>query len=135
MMKRPAIEMTEYNIHELEKLADTATRTIRYYIQLGLVDRPIGAKKSASYSHKHIEQLLKIKQWKAAGLNLNRISHILDKTAPQIHQPIHTGDAHTICRIFLKEGLNLDVDRQTCQLTDGDLRKVCRACIDALNNL
>jgi DNA-binding transcriptional MerR regulator len=52
-------------------------RTVRYYIQKGLVDRPEGVGKGAFYSHTHLEQLLAIRKWKAAGLSLDRIQNIL----------------------------------------------------------
>ncbi len=52
-------------------------RTVRYYIQKGLVDRPEGVGKGAFYSHTHLEQLLAIRKWKTAGLSLERIQDIL----------------------------------------------------------
>jgi DNA-binding transcriptional MerR regulator len=52
-------------------------RTVRYYIQKGLVDRLEGVGKGAFHSRSHLEQLLSIRKWKAAGLSRERIQEIL----------------------------------------------------------
>ena len=52
-------------------------RTVRYYVQQGLVDHPIGEKRAAYYTTRHLEQLLTIRKWQQAGLSLNRIREIL----------------------------------------------------------
>ena len=67
----------KFTIDEICALVEMNKRTIRYYIQKGLVDRPEGIGKGAFYSHSHLEQLLAIRKWKAAGLSLDRIQDIL----------------------------------------------------------
>ena len=42
-----------YSIDELAALAELPRRTVRYYIQQGLVDRPIGEKRAAYYTASH----------------------------------------------------------------------------------
>jgi DNA-binding transcriptional MerR regulator len=66
-----------YSIDELAALAELPRRTVRYYIQQGLVDRPIGEKRAAYYTATHLEQLLTIRKWQHAGLSLDRIREIL----------------------------------------------------------
>jgi DNA-binding transcriptional MerR regulator len=66
-----------YSIDELAALAELPRRTVRYYIQQGLVDRPIGEKRAAYYTAVHLEQLLTIRKWQHAGLSLDRIREIL----------------------------------------------------------
>ena len=67
----------KFTIDEICALVEMNKRTVRYYIQKGLVDRPEGIGKGAFYSHAHLEQLLAIRKWKAAGLSLERIQDIL----------------------------------------------------------
>ncbi|WP_419656008.1 transcriptional regulator, MerR family [Desulfosarcina variabilis str. Montpellier] len=67
----------KFTIDEICALVEMNKRTVRYYIQKGLVDRPEGIGKGAFYSHSHLEQLLAIRKWKAAGLSLERIQDIL----------------------------------------------------------
>jgi DNA-binding transcriptional MerR regulator len=70
-------ETKKFTIDEICALVEMNKRTVRYYIQKGLVDRPEGVGKGAFYSHAHLEQLLAIRKWKTAGLSLERIQDIL----------------------------------------------------------
>ena len=72
--------MNEADPLSLEALAGRfglPVRTVRYYIQLGLVDRPAGAGKGSYYTPRHLEQLLHIRKWQLAGLSLERIGELL----------------------------------------------------------
>ncbi len=50
-----------YPLAELAVLADLPPRTVRYYVQIGLVDRPEGETRAARYGARHLEQLLQIR--------------------------------------------------------------------------
>ena len=67
MSKTPPAART-FTLDELAMLADLPRRTVRYYIQLGLVDRPIGETRAAHYLAHHLEQLLHIRKCTAAGV-------------------------------------------------------------------
>ena len=62
-----------YSAEQLSALSGTPRRTIRYYIQLGLVDRPVGETRAAHYTWQHLGQLLRIRAFVDAGLSLERI--------------------------------------------------------------
>ena len=66
-----------FTLDELAGLVDLPRRTVRYYIQIGLVDRPAGVGRGAHYGPRHAEQLVAIKKWQAAGLSLERIRELL----------------------------------------------------------
>jgi DNA-binding transcriptional MerR regulator len=65
----------------LSQLTDIPKRTIRYYIQLGLVDRPIGETKAAHYVDTHLDQLLRVKKLTEAKVPLERIRQVMDGEA------------------------------------------------------
>ena len=71
-------EIKKFTIDTICSHVEMKRRTVRYYIQKGLVDPPEGIGKGAFYSHTHLEQLLSIRKWKAAGLSLGRIQDILE---------------------------------------------------------
>ena len=62
-----------FSLDELCTLTDLPKRTVRYYMQMGLVDRPIGETRAAHYLSAHLDQLLKVKQLSDAGISLERI--------------------------------------------------------------
>ena len=49
---------TTFTLDQLSALTDLPLRTIRYYIQLGLVDRHEGDRRHARYTQKHLDQVL-----------------------------------------------------------------------------
>jgi DNA-binding transcriptional MerR regulator len=66
-----------FSIDDLAALAELPRRTVRYYIQVGLVDRPVGLGKGAHYTQRHLDQLLQVRKWQLAGLSLERIGELL----------------------------------------------------------
>ena len=66
-----------FTLDELAALVELPRRTVRYYIQEGLLDRPSGAGRGAHYGSRHLEQLLEIRKWQRAGLSLERIRELL----------------------------------------------------------
>ncbi len=66
-----------FSLDELCTLTDTPKRTVRFYIQNELVERPIGQRRGAHYTERHLEQLLSINKWQKAGLSLERIRELL----------------------------------------------------------
>ncbi|MFZ5529752.1 MAG: helix-turn-helix domain-containing protein [Pseudomonadota bacterium] len=71
-----------YSLDDLAERSETPARTIRYYIQRGLVSRPHGEKRGAHYSAAHLRQLLQIRKWVGAGMSLQRIAALLQDEAP-----------------------------------------------------
>lgn len=49
---------------------------MRFYIAQGLISRPHGAKRGAWYEDRELQQLLLIRHWTDAGLNLDRVRQL-----------------------------------------------------------
>lgn len=71
-----------FSLDEICTLVDLPRRTVRYYIQIGLVDRPDGETRAARYSARHLERLLAIRRWQSAGYSLDRIAEIVSTGNP-----------------------------------------------------
>ena len=101
-----------YSSDDICKLADVPKRTLRYYIQQGLLDKPIGETRSARYTAVHLERLLLIRKRVQAGASLQAIKQLLeepDGSKPPI--PEHaSGDISVISKIHLAPGMSLEVD-------------------------
>ena len=109
-------------------------RTVRYYIQKGLVDRPEGIGKGAFYSHTHLEQLLAIRKWKAAGLSLDRIQDILsgekeggpsDKPLPP-PLPKKQGSVEVWSHMHVDDGIELHIEPKRAGLSPEQVRALFR---------
>jgi len=100
-----------YPLSELCVLADLAPRTVRYYIQIGLVDRPQGETRAARYGALHLEQLLQIKKWTAAGISLERIRALLQGEPPPVPPRHQALGSVTVCsHLAVAEGVEVVVD-------------------------
>jgi DNA-binding transcriptional MerR regulator len=76
-MKSPAPPTRSFTLDELCALVELPRRTVRYYIQIGLVGRPEGETRAARYGARQVEQLLAIRKWSDAGVSLERIRDLL----------------------------------------------------------
>lgn len=118
-----------FSLDELCALVDLPPRTVRYYIQEGLVDRPEGAKRGAYYTRAHLDQLLTIRKWQRAGLSLERIRDIL--LGPQEgdlppERPRRPGDVAVWSNILIRPGIELHIEPQVAGLTPEQLRVLAR---------
>jgi DNA-binding transcriptional MerR regulator len=69
--------MPEYSLNELASLADVTPRTIRFYIEQGLLPAPATLGPKSRYTDQHLERLLLIKKLQAAHLPLAEIRNQL----------------------------------------------------------
>lgn len=67
----------QYSIQELSELTGYSRRTIRYYIQEGLLHPPSGRGRGGFYYDSHINKLSKIKSLQDKGLKLESIAELL----------------------------------------------------------
>ena len=105
------MENKTFKLDELAQLTDLPIRTIRYYIQLGLLARPVGEGRAAHYITGHLERLLEIKKLSTAGVALDRIRDILaGAEAPVPPRPRAPGTVEVRSHIFLAPGVELQIN-------------------------
>ena len=83
------MEGPRYTIDQLVEVTGLPRRTIRYYVQEGLLEPPAGRGRGGFYNDSHIERLRQIMADRARGLSLDAIrSHIAGAgvTAPAMYQ-------------------------------------------------
>jgi DNA-binding transcriptional MerR regulator len=70
-------DTVRYAIGDLADLGDVSRRTVRYYVQEGLLPAPFGLGRGNHYGPKHLDQLLRIKALQEAGRSLDEIKRAL----------------------------------------------------------
>ncbi len=65
--------MDEYTIGDLAVLGGVSRRTVRYYVQEGLIPPPAGLGRGAHYGKAHLDALLRVKSMQERGLLLEEI--------------------------------------------------------------
>lgn len=79
--------MVEMSIGELAQAAGVTRRVVRFYVQRELLAAPNGRGRGSYYNQEHLQQLLQIKEWQAAGHSLEAIGLLLQQTGTGATQP------------------------------------------------
>jgi DNA-binding transcriptional MerR regulator len=128
-----------FSLDELSALAGLPRRTVRFYIQEGLVERPRGAKRGAYYTRDHLEQLLTIRKWQRAGLNLERIRELaagpVEGVALPPERPRRAGDVTVRSHVLLRPGVELVIEPREAGLTPEEVRALAREVATLLDRL
>jgi len=125
-----------HTFEELCEISGVSSRTIRYYIQIGLLDKPIGQTRGAHYVSAHLEKILRIKQLTEAGISLERIREVLaGEPLPFPERPKKPGHIEVRSHLFIKEGIELQVSPETAGLSPEELRRFFKMVLDAYEHV
>ncbi|TFG61744.1 MAG: MerR family transcriptional regulator [Spirochaetales bacterium] len=73
-----------YNIETLAGLTGLTRRTIRYYIQRGLLEPPEGGGRGSFYTDEHLARLNLVKQWTEQGVPIIHMKAMLEGKTPGV---------------------------------------------------
>jgi DNA-binding transcriptional MerR regulator len=71
-----------YAVGDLADLGGVSRRTVRYYVQEGLLPPPLGVGRGDHYGRQHLDRLLQVKALQEAGRSLDDIRQLLDDGVP-----------------------------------------------------
>ena len=116
-----------FTADELSQLTDIPKRTIRYYIQLGLVDRPIGETKAAHYVDTHLDQLLRVKKLTEAKVPLERIRQVMDgeAEAPPT-SPRKPGSMEVKTHLYVMPGVEIQISAEEAGMSPEQIRMLLK---------
>lgn len=66
-------EAPRYGIRDLVQVTGIPRRTIRYYVQRGLLEAPRGAGRGHYYTPAHLDRLRRVRELQGEGLSLDEI--------------------------------------------------------------
>lgn len=129
------VSYMKLNLQQLSERADVPGRSIRFYIQKGLLAGPNGEKRGAYYTEAHLAELLRIRQWQEAGLSLEAIAELLmARNTPPV-APLRPGAMEVRSHLVLADGLELMVAPERAKITQAQLRVLFRKVQEAYENL
>jgi DNA-binding transcriptional MerR regulator len=124
-----------YSVGELAEAAGVSGRTVRYYVQEGLLPGPVGLGRGSHYGQEHLDQLRRILDLQRAGHSLLAIRQVLaGKTVPPPQRPgkeIGRVRPVLMARVVLGDGVELSFDAQRLQLTEQGLKRLQEAARSA----
>ncbi len=119
-----------FTLDELAALVELPARTVRYYIQLGLVARPEGETRAARYGARHVEQLLAIRKWTEAGVSLERIRELLaGEPAPVPPKPRKAGSVEVWSHMVVADGLEIQLEPLRANFSPAQVRAFFRGAL------
>lgn len=92
-----------FSIGELADAGGVSRRTVRFYVQRGLIAAPLGVGRGAYYDAGHLAQLLAVKRRQEAGEPLGAIA---DSEAPE---PLPLPETESWSRRVIVSGVELHV--------------------------
>ena len=121
---------TRYAIQDLADLADVSRRTVRYYVQEGLLPAPLGVGRGRHYSQAHLQRLLQVKELQAAGRSLDEIRATVNGgTATRaVRHHVVTPERSVWRRLELVPGIELHVAHHVTLPAPGRLRELADWC-------
>jgi len=125
-----------FSLEDLSSLTGISVRTIRYYIQMGLVDRPLGERRTAHYKDQHLEQLLQIKKLTSSGFSLERIKDILtEKEPPEFLPRPKPGSIIVKSHLMLAPGLELVISPEESEMDPEKIRVFSKEVMDLVKKI
>jgi DNA-binding transcriptional MerR regulator len=120
-----------YNADELADLGGVTRRTVRYYIQEGLIPPPLGVGRGRHYGRAHLERLLEVKAQQEAGLSLDEIrarrAAPSGGATPALHPP-QSLPRSTWRRLLVAPGVELHVSHDIRLPAPGRLEDLVEWC-------
>jgi DNA-binding transcriptional MerR regulator len=120
---KPPDPIPQLTLDQLATAAGLPARTVRYYIQLGLVDRPVGEKRAAYYTPAHLEQLLTVQKWSEGGLSLESIRRLMAGELPEV-PPEPRGRVEVRSHMTVTDGVELVIEPGRARLTPAQVRRL-----------
>jgi DNA-binding transcriptional MerR regulator len=121
-----------FTLDELCTLTDLTKRTVRYYMQMGLVERPVGETRAAHYTSRHLDQLLRVKQLTEAGVSLERIREVMaGSDTPVPTRQRRPGSIEVRSHLFVAPGLEIQISPEEAGMTPEQVRAFVREVMQA----
>jgi DNA-binding transcriptional MerR regulator len=121
-----------YAIGDLADLGGVSRRTVRYYVQEGLLPAPLGVGRGNHYGPEHLDRLLRVKALQEAGRTLEEIRRELavgavdrrEVAAQELDLPVRTAWR----RLTLAPGVELHVSGDVRLPPPGKLQELATWC-------
>lgn len=123
------------SLDQLSEQSGVPGRTIRFYIQKGLIPAPNGERRGAWYTSDHLAVLLRIRQWQEAGLSLDAIAGLLQAQHEPPVAPRRPGTIEVRSHLVVTDGIELSIAPERAGLTQAQVRQLFHALLAALEEI
>jgi len=121
----------QYTIDELLQMTGVTRRTVRFYVQRGLIPPPAARGRGRHYGKEHLAGILRIQKLKRAGKRLDDIKEEVPNSRDSSGNQTSPEEKarRQVSRILLaKEGVWLEVARGVGVLTEARIDRLAECC-------
>jgi DNA-binding transcriptional MerR regulator len=111
-----------YGVEELAERAGVSRRTVRYYVQRGLLPPPLGLGRGNHYTEQHLAALVRVRELQEAGVPLDAIVERLQGHEPEGPASASAASQSTWTRVPLGTDVELHVKGR--RLSDDQVRRL-----------
>lgn len=124
------VDEIRYSVGELAELGGVSRRTVRYYVQEGLIPTPLGRGRGAHYGPEHLELLLRVKTMQERGISLDAIRRALagDESVEVAAPPTPLVHRSRWTRVELMPGVELQLSSGRRMPAPRRLRELIEWC-------
>jgi DNA-binding transcriptional MerR regulator len=115
-----------FSIGELAQRAGVSRRTVRYYVQRGLIDPPRGLGRASAYSLGHVEQIRRVLRLQREGCTLQNILSLPEGKEPESLPK--RGLTSLVLRVQVIPGVWLEVEAGASLPEPGVIEALAEAC-------
>ena len=119
----------KYKIGQLSEITGYPSRTIRYYVQEGLIEPPAGRGRGGFYYDSHLQTLYQIKSLQNEGLKLDTIRQMLQEPAEPCLQAAARAEEperEVWVRCPIASGIELHIHRELEQAQRRNVAEIVR---------
>lgn len=126
-----------YSIGELADAAGISRRTVRFYVQRGIIQPPLGAGRGHYYTEEHLNRLRRVRALQEDGHSLEAANLLLQGKPPsEVRERMETLEAEampqTWAKVELLPGLEIHAECGRHRLTPGRVRQLRNAVTSVL---
>ena len=134
-------EKSTFSIAEMAALGGVSRRTVRYYVQRGLIPAPTGTGRGCHYTQEHLDALVRVRRLQESGLPLVDIikgsvdeEKVTVRTPPEAQRSRDSTEPGRSQWIHLKltEGLELHLRTDLFAVKDPRIARVLEAVRNVL---
>jgi DNA-binding transcriptional MerR regulator len=116
------METRKYTIDELTEITGFTRRTIRYYVNEGLIEAPAGRGRGGFYYDSHVKRLSQIRELQEKGMSISAIASLPQKeTAAIVTYP-----RNIMIRYEIVPGVELNISREMEMNEPKKIREIIR---------
>ncbi|HMK44935.1 MAG TPA: helix-turn-helix domain-containing protein [Dissulfurispiraceae bacterium] len=120
------MEQKKYSIDEIAAMTGLTRRTIRYYVQEGLINPPAGRGRGGFYYDSHLQAVTRIRQLQEQGASLQTIRNMFNFPSSESSVPTAIDERELWSRVQIVKGLELHISKEVGEKEHRKLNELIR---------